>query len=141
MLCYVTHKEHLGLPKRDDVKTGGMKDKWASQTADVAKGQPGAQYRDNALRIYRFEFHLEDQFNLSLDPATGKAYHDETLPAEGAKLAHFCSMCGPKFCSMKISQELQDYAENMSVDEKTALELGMQEKSEEFKEKGSEIYL
>lgn len=141
MLCYVTPKEHLGLPNRDDVKTGVITYKLAAHAADLAKGHPGAQYRDNALSKARFEFRWEDQFNLSLDPETAKAYHDETLPAEGAKLAHFCSMCGPKFCSMKISQELQDYAENMSVDEKTALELGMQEKSEEFKEKGSEIYL
>jgi len=141
MLCYVTPKEHLGLPNRDDVKTGVITYKLAAHAADLAKGHPGAQYRDNALSKARFEFRWEDQFNLSLDPETARAYHDETLPAEGAKIAHFCSMCGPKFCSMKISQELQDYAENMSVDEKTALELGMQEKSEEFKEKGSEIYL
>lgn len=141
MLCYVTPKEHLGLPNRDDVKTGVITYKLAAHAADLAKGHPGAQYRDNALSKARFEFRWEDQFNLSLDPDTARQYHDETLPAEGAKIAHFCSMCGPKFCSMKISQELQDYAENMSVDEKTALELGMQEKSEEFKEKGSEIYL
>ncbi|MEM6698630.1 MAG: phosphomethylpyrimidine synthase ThiC [Bacteroidota bacterium] len=141
MLCYVTPKEHLGLPNRDDVKTGVITYKLAAHAADLAKGHPGAQYRDNALSKARFEFRWEDQFNLSLDPDTARQYHDETLPAEGAKLAHFCSMCGPKFCSMKISQELQDYAENMSVDEKTALEQGMQEKSEEFKEQGSEIYL
>jgi len=141
MLCYVTPKEHLGLPNRDDVKTGVITYKLAAHAADLAKGHPGAQYRDNALSKARFEFRWEDQFNLSLDPETAKAYHDETLPAEGAKLAHFCSMCGPKFCSMKISQELQDYAENMDLSEKEALEQGLVDKSEEFKEKGSEIYL
>lgn len=141
MLCYVTPKEHLGLPNRDDVKTGVITYKIAAHAADLAKGHPGAQYRDNALSKSRFEFRWEDQFNLSLDPETAKAYHDETLPAEGAKLAHFCSMCGPKFCSMKITQELQDYASNLGVDELAALEAGMAEKSEEFKEKGSEIYL
>ncbi|MEM1324312.1 MAG: phosphomethylpyrimidine synthase ThiC [Bacteroidota bacterium] len=141
MLCYVTPKEHLGLPNRDDVKTGVITYKLAAHAADLAKGHPGAQYRDNALSKARFEFRWEDQFNLSLDPDTAREYHDETLPAEGAKVAHFCSMCGPKFCSMKISQELQEYADNMKVDEATAAELGMQEKSEEFKEKGSEIYL
>ncbi|NJL76167.1 MAG: phosphomethylpyrimidine synthase ThiC [Saprospiraceae bacterium] len=141
MLCYVTPKEHLGLPNRDDVKTGVITYKIAAHAADLAKGHPGAQYRDNALSKSRFEFRWEDQFNLSLDPETAKAYHDETLPAEGAKLAHFCSMCGPKFCSMKITQELQDYASNLGVDELAALETGMAEKSEEFKEKGSEIYL
>lgn len=106
----------------------------------MAKGHPGAQYRDNALSKSRFEFRWEDQFNLSLDPETARAYHDETLPAEGAKVAHFCSMCGPKFCSMKITQELQEYAANKQVDEQSALEVGMQEKAEEFKERGSEIY-
>ncbi|MEL6720034.1 MAG: phosphomethylpyrimidine synthase ThiC [Bacteroidota bacterium] len=141
MLCYVTPKEHLGLPNRDDVKTGVITYKLAAHAADLAKGHPGAQYRDNALSKARFEFRWEDQFNLSLDPETARQYHDETLPAEGAKIAHFCSMCGPKFCSMKITQELQEYAANMDVDEKAALEQGMQEKSEEFKEKGSEIYL
>lgn len=141
MLCYVTPKEHLGLPNRDDVKTGVITYKLAAHAADLAKGHPGAQYRDNALSKARFEFRWEDQFNLSLDPDTAREYHDETLPAEGAKVAHFCSMCGPKFCSMKISQELQDYAENMKVDEATASELGMKEKAEEFKEKGSALYL
>ncbi len=141
MLCYVTPKEHLGLPNRDDVKTGVITYKIAAHAADLAKGHPGAQYRDNALSKSRFEFRWEDQFNLSLDPETARAYHDETLPADGAKLAHFCSMCGPKFCSMKITQELQDYASNLGVDELAALEAGMAEKSEEFKEKGSELYL
>ncbi len=141
MLCYVTPKEHLGLPNRDDVKTGVITYKLAAHAADLAKGHPGAQYRDNALSKARFEFRWEDQFNLALDPDTARQYHDETLPAEGAKVAHFCSMCGPKFCSMKISQELQDYADNMKVDEATAAELGMQEKAEEFKEKGSALYL
>ncbi len=140
MLCYVTPKEHLGLPNRDDVKTGVITYKIAAHAADLAKGHPGAQYRDNALSKSRFEFRWEDQFNLSLDPETARAYHDETLPAEGAKVAHFCSMCGPKFCSMKITQELQEYAANKQVDEQSALEVGMQEKAEEFKERGSEIY-
>ncbi len=129
MLCYVTPKEHLGLPNREDVKTGVITYKLAAHAADLAKGHPGAQYRDNALSKARFEFRWEDQFNLSLDPDTAREFHDETLPAEGAKVAHFCSMCGPKFCSMKISQEIRNDAE-----------AGMFEKSEEFKEKGREIY-
>ena len=129
MLCYVTPKEHLGLPNREDVKVGVITYKLAAHAADLAKGHPGAQYRDNCLSKARFEFRWEDQFNLSLDPDTAREYHDETLPAEGAKVAHFCSMCGPKFCSMKISQEIRDDAE-----------AGMFEKSEEFKSKGTEIY-
>ena len=129
MLCYVTPKEHLGLPNRKDVKDGVITYKLAAHAADLAKGHPGAQYRDNALSKARFEFRWEDQFNLSLDPDTAREFHDETLPADGAKVAHFCSMCGPKFCSMKISQEIRNDAE-----------AGMFEKSEEFKQKGSEIY-
>lgn len=129
MLCYVTPKEHLGLPNRKDVKDGVITYKLAAHAADLAKGHPGAQYRDNALSKARFEFRWEDQFNLSLDPDTAREFHDETLPAEGAKVAHFCSMCGPKFCSMKITQDIRDAAES-----------GMFEKSEEFKTKGSQIY-
>lgn len=130
MLCYVTPKEHLGLPNKDDVKVGVITYKLAAHAADLAKGHPGAQYRDNALSKARFEFRWEDQFNLSLDPDTARAYHDETLPADGAKVAHFCSMCGPKFCSMKITQEIRESAEQ-----------GMFDKSQEFIEKGKEIYL
>ncbi|WBV54975.1 phosphomethylpyrimidine synthase ThiC [Chryseobacterium sp. Chry.R1] len=130
MLCYVTPKEHLGLPNKKDVKDGVITYKLAAHAADLAKGHPGAQYRDNALSKARFEFRWEDQFNLSLDPETAKAYHDETLPAEGAKIAHFCSMCGPKFCSMKITQEIRESAE-----------MGMMIKSQEFIENGKEIYL
>ncbi|EKB60205.1 phosphomethylpyrimidine synthase ThiC [Bergeyella zoohelcum] len=130
MLCYVTPKEHLGLPDKKDVKDGVITYKLAAHAADLAKGHPGAQYRDNALSKARFEFRWEDQFNLSLDPDTARSFHDETLPADGAKVAHFCSMCGPKFCSMKITQEVREYAAN-----------GMFDKSEEFKNKGSEIYL
>lgn len=129
MLCYVTPKEHLGLPNRKDVKDGVITYKLAAHAADLAKGHPGAQYRDNALSKARFEFRWEDQFNLSLDPDTAREFHDETLPAEGAKVAHFCSMCGPKFCSMKITQDIRDAAES-----------GMFEKSEEFKTKGGQIY-
>ncbi|MGN7759470.1 phosphomethylpyrimidine synthase ThiC [Chryseobacterium sp. 22532] len=130
MLCYVTPKEHLGLPNKEDVKVGVITYKLAAHAADLAKGHPGAQYRDNALSKARFEFRWEDQFNLSLDPDTARTYHDETLPAEGAKIAHFCSMCGPKFCSMKITQEIRDSAEK-----------GMLDKSQEFIEKGKEIYI
>lgn len=130
MLCYVTPKEHLGLPNRDDVKVGVITYKLAAHAADLAKGHPGAQYRDNALSKARFEFRWEDQFNLSLDPETARSYHDETLPADGAKVAHFCSMCGPKFCSMKITQEIRESAEK-----------GMLDKSQEFIEKGKEIYI
>lgn len=141
MLCYVTPKEHLGLPNKKDVKDGVITYKIAAHAADLAKGHPGAQYRDDALSKARFEFRWEDQFNLSLDPETAKEFHDETLPAEGAKLAHFCSMCGPHFCSMKITQEVRDFAEKQGLEEKDALEKGMKEKAEEFKEKGADIYL
>lgn len=141
MLCYVTPKEHLGLPNKDDVRTGVVTYKLAAHAADLAKGHPGAQHRDDALSKARFEFRWEDQFNLSLDPELAREYHDETLPAEGAKIAHFCSMCGPKFCSMKISQEVRDYAAQKDLEADKALEEGMKEKSEEFKEKGSEVYL
>jgi phosphomethylpyrimidine synthase len=141
MLCYVTPKEHLGLPNKKDVKDGVITYKIAAHAADLAKGHPGAQYRDNALSKARFEFRWEDQFNLSLDPDTAKEFHDETLPAEGAKIAHFCSMCGPNFCSMKITQDVRDYAEENGLMEEVALEEGMQEKAREFANKGSEIYL
>jgi len=141
MLCYVTPKEHLGLPDKKDVKDGIIAYKIAAHAADLAKGHPGAQYRDNALSKARFEFRWEDQFNLSLDPETAKSFHDETLPAEGAKLAHFCSMCGPHFCSMKITQDIRDYAEENSENGVAEIEKGMQEKAEAFKQSGSEIYL
>lgn len=132
MLCYVTPKEHLGLPNKKDVKDGIIAYKIAAHAADLAKGHPGAQYRDNALSKARFEFRWEDQFNLSLDPETARSFHDETLPAEGAKIAHFCSMCGPHFCSMKITQDIRDYAADQ--------EKGMQEKAAAFVEQGGEIY-
>jgi phosphomethylpyrimidine synthase len=135
MLCYVTPKEHLGLPDKKDVKDGVITYKIAAHAADLAKGHPGAQYRDNALSKARFEFRWEDQFNLSLDPETARSFHDETLPAEGAKIAHFCSMCGPHFCSMKITQDIRDYAA-----EEERREKGMEEKSKEFIEEGGEIY-
>ena len=141
MLCYVTPKEHLGLPDRDDVKVGIITYKIAAHAADVAKGHPGARYRDDALSKARFEFRWMDQFNLSLDPETAKKFHDETLPKDSAKVAHFCSMCGPKFCSMKITQEVREYAKNLSVSEAAAAEQGMLEKSEEFKSGGGEIYV
>lgn len=134
MLCYVTPKEHLGLPNRDDVKEGIIAYKIAAHAADLAKGHPGAQLRDNALSKARFEFRWEDQFNLGLDPDRARAYHDETMPKEAHKVAHFCSMCGPKFCSMEISQQVRDYAAGLEA------EKGMAEKSEEFRSKGSEIY-
>ena len=140
MLCYVTPKEHLGLPDKDDVKDGIMAYKIAAHAADLAKGHPGAQIRDNALSKARFEFRWEDQFNLGLDPDKAKAFHDETLPQEGAKLAHFCSMCGPHFCSMKITQDVRDYAAQIGVSETEALERGMQEKAEEFRQAGAEVY-
>ncbi|WP_286788332.1 MULTISPECIES: phosphomethylpyrimidine synthase ThiC [unclassified Pseudomonas] len=141
MLCYVTPKEHLGLPNKDDVKTGIITYKIAAHAADLAKGHPGAQIRDNALSKARFEFRWEDQFNLGLDPDTARAFHDETLPKDSAKVAHFCSMCGPKFCSMKITQEVRDYAkENGLTDEKRAIEAGFQEQAARFKEEGSVIY-
>jgi phosphomethylpyrimidine synthase len=140
MLCYVTPKEHLGLPDRQDVKDGVIAYKIAAHAADLAKGHPGAQLQDNVLSKARFEFRWEDQFNLALDPELAREYHDETLPQEGAKLAHFCSMCGPHFCSMKITQEVRDYAEQKQLDEIVALESGLREKSEEFKQAGAEIY-
>ncbi|BDT69245.1 phosphomethylpyrimidine synthase [Comamonadaceae bacterium OS-1] len=141
MLCYVTPKEHLGLPDRDDVKVGIITYKIAAHAADVAKGHPGARYRDDALSKARFEFRWMDQFNLSLDPETAKKFHDETLPKDSAKVAHFCSMCGPKFCSMKITQEVREYAKNLGVSEAAAAEQGMLEKSQEFKSGGGEIYV
>ena len=144
MLCYVTPKEHLGLPDKNDVKDGIMAYKIAAHAADLAKGHPGAQIRDNALSKARFEFRWEDQFNLGLDPDKAKEFHDETLPQEGAKLAHFCSMCGPHFCSMKITQDVRDYAAKQGVDEQVALadvaKAGMEEKAIEFVKKGAEIY-
>jgi phosphomethylpyrimidine synthase len=140
MLCYVTPKEHLGLPNKKDVKDGVIAYKIAAHAADLAKGHPGAQYRDNALSKARFEFRWEDQFNLSLDPEVAREYHDETLPQEGAKLAHFCSMCGPHFCSMKITQDVREYAAQKQIDEQAALDVGMKEKAEEFVAAGSEIY-
>jgi phosphomethylpyrimidine synthase len=140
MLCYVTPKEHLGLPDRQDVKDGVIAYKIAAHSADLAKGHPGAQYWDNALSKARFEFRWEDQFNLALDPELAREYHDETLPQEGAKVAHFCSMCGPHFCSMKITQEVRDYAEKNRLDEQAAIEEGMREKSEQFVQLGSQIY-
>jgi phosphomethylpyrimidine synthase len=140
MLCYVTPKEHLGLPDKNDVKDGIMAYKIAAHAADLAKGHPGAQIRDNALSKARFEFRWDDQFNLGLDPDKAKEFHDETLPQEGAKLAHFCSMCGPHFCSMKITQDVRDYAAKQGVDEEAALQKGMDEKSIEFVKKGAEIY-
>lgn len=140
MLCYVTPKEHLGLPNKKDVKDGVITYKIAAHAADLAKGHPGAQYRDNALSKARFEFRWEDQFNLSLDPDTAREFHDDTLPAEGAKVAHFCSMCGPNFCSMKITQDVREYAAQNDIDEQEALEEGMKKKAEEFAAKG-EIYI
>ena len=141
MLCYVTPKEHLGLPDRNDVKTGIITYKIAAHAADVAKGHPGARARDDALSKARFEFRWMDQFNLSLDPDTARDFHDETLPKDSAKVAHFCSMCGPKFCSMKITQEVREYAQNLGVSEEQALQSGMQEMSGEFKKVGGEIYI
>ena len=140
MLCYVTPKEHLGLPNKKDVKDGVITYKIAAHAADLAKGHPGAQYRDNALSKARFEFRWEDQFNLSLDPITARSFHDETLPQEGAKTAHFCSMCGPHFCSMKISEDVRKYAAEHGIAEEEALKKGMEEKSKEFVEKGAELY-
>jgi phosphomethylpyrimidine synthase len=141
MLCYVTPKEHLGLPNRQDVKDGVIAYKIAAHAADLAKGHPGAQLRDDALSKARFEFRWEDQFNLSLDPELAQSFHDETLPAESAKVAHFCSMCGPKFCSMRITQEVRDYAREHGLQENVALKEGLAEKAQEFRSKGSEIYV
>jgi len=140
MLCYVTPKEHLGLPNRQDVKDGVITYKIAAHAADLAKGHPGAQQRDDALSRARFEFRWEDQFNLSLDPDTARAFHDETLPKDSAKVAHFCSMCGPKFCSMKITQDVRDYAKEHGLDEESAINAGLSEQSEEFIRQGSRIY-
>lgn len=141
MLCYVTPKEHLGLPNKKDVKDGVITYKIAAHAADLAKGHPGAQLRDNVLSKARFEFRWEDQFNLSLDPVTAREFHDETLPAEGAKLAHFCSMCGPHFCSMKITEDVRKYAIEIGLSEEAALKAGMEEKSKEFVEAGAEVYI
>jgi phosphomethylpyrimidine synthase len=143
MLCYVTPKEHLGLPDKEDVKQGLIAYKIAAHAADLAKGHPRAREWDDALSKARFEFRWRDQFNLSLDPETAEAYHDETLPAEGAKVAHFCSMCGPKFCSMEITQQIRDFAaeHGMAGREASAVERGLRDKAEEFKRKGSELYV
>jgi len=140
MLCYVTPKEHLGLPDKEDVRDGIIAYKIAAHAADLAKGHPGAQLRDNALSKARFEFRWADQFNLGLDPEKAQEFHDETLPQEGAKLAHFCSMCGPHFCSMRITQEVRDYAASQKLSEKEALKKGMEQKAVEFVEQGAEIY-
>ena len=140
MLCYVTPKEHLGLPDRADVKEGVITYKISAHAADLAKGHPGAQARDNALSKARFEFRWEDQFNLGLDPERAREFHDQTLPQDGAKVAHFCSMCGPQFCSMKITQDVRDYAAKHGMGEQDALSAGMDQMSETFKEKGSEVY-
>jgi len=140
MLCYVTPKEHLGLPNKKDVKDGVIAYKIAAHAADLAKGHPGAQFRDNALSKARFEFRWEDQFNLSLDPETAREFHDETLPQEGAKTAHFCSMCGPHFCSMRITEDVRKYAAEQGLAEQEALDAGMREKAREFVKNGSEVY-
>jgi phosphomethylpyrimidine synthase len=141
MLCYVTPKEHLGLPNRDDVKTGVITYKLSAHAADVAKGHPRARDWDDALSKARFEFRWHDQFALSLDPHIAEAFHDETLPTEASKTAHFCSMCGPKFCSMRISQDVRRYAEERGLDEEAAVSEGMREKSVEFVELGSSVYV
>tara|TARA_B100000809_G_scaffold265794_1_gene325771 strand:- start:10137 stop:11996 length:1860 start_codon:yes stop_codon:yes gene_type:complete len=141
MLCYVTPKEHLGLPNKEDVRVGVVTYKLAAHAADLAKGHPGSQHRDNALSMARFEFRWNDQFNLGLDPERAIEYHDETLPADGAKVAHFCSMCGPKFCSMKISQEVRDFAALNDIVDNQVIAKGLEEKSQEFKDKGSKVYL
>jgi phosphomethylpyrimidine synthase len=140
LLCYVTPKEHLGLPNKNDVREGVVTYKIAAHAADLAKGHPGAQVRDNALSKARFEFRWQDQFALSLDPDKAQSFHDETLPAEGAKLAHFCSMCGPKFCSMEITQQIRDYAAKLGISEDEAREAGMDAMSETFRSSGAEIY-
>lgn len=140
MLCYVTPKEHLGLPDKNDVRDGVITYKIAAHAADLAKGHPGSQRRDNALSKARFEFRWEDQFNLALDPDKAREFHDETLPSDSAKVAHFCSMCGPQFCSMKISQEVRDYAQKVQLGHEEAIEAGMQEKSKEFRAAGSKLY-
>src|SRR5688572_12173300 len=140
MLCYVTPKEHLGLPNKADVKEGVIAYKIAAHAADLAKGHPGAQYRDNALSKARFEFRWQDQFNLSLDPDRAREYHDETLPAEAAKTAHFCSMCGPHFCSMKITEDIRKFAEENRLTPETVVAKGLKSKAEEFRTQGAEIY-
>ena len=140
MLCYVTPKEHLGLPNKKDVKDGVIAYKIAAHAADLAKGHPGAQYRDNAISKARFEFRWEDQFNLSLDPETAREFHDETLPAEGAKTAHFCSMCGPHFCSMKITEDVRKFAAEQGIAEEAAIKKGLEQKATEFNETGAELY-
>ncbi len=140
MLCYVTPKEHLGLPDLDDVKQGMIAYKIAAHAADLAKGHPGAQEWDDALSKARFEFRWEDQFELSMDPELARSFHDETLPAEPAKTAHFCSMCGPKFCSMRISQDVRDYAAAQGTDLSSAVEIGLKEKAAEFREGGASLY-
>ena len=138
MLCYVTPKEHLGLPDKEDVRVGVVTYKLAAHAGDLAKGLPGAQYRDNALSKARFEFRWRDQFNLGLDPERAREYHDDTLPAEGAKLAHFCSMCGPHFCAMKITEDVRKYAAENAVSEDAALEVGLSEMRETFAKVGAE---
>jgi phosphomethylpyrimidine synthase len=140
MLCYVTPKEHLGLPNKKDVKDGVIAYKIAAHAADLAKGHPAAKQRDDALSKARFEFRWEDQFNLSLDPITARGFHDETLPQEGAKTAHFCSMCGPHFCSMKITEDVRRYADEKGLSGDEALEAGLREKAREFADKGGEVY-
>jgi phosphomethylpyrimidine synthase len=140
LLCYVTPKEHLGLPDRDDVRAGVIAYKIAAHAADLAKGHPAAQYRDNALSKARFEFRWEDQFNLALDSEMARSFHDETLPQEGAKTAHFCSMCGPHFCAMKITEDVRKYAAEKGLAEEQALAAGLEEKSREFVAKGAEVY-
>ncbi|MBL8259322.1 MAG: phosphomethylpyrimidine synthase ThiC, partial [Candidatus Competibacteraceae bacterium] len=141
MLCYVTPKEHLGLPDKEDVRAGIIAYKIAAHGADLAKGYPGAQLRDNALSKARFEFRWEDQFNLGFDPERAHQYHDATLPKESAKVAHFCSMCGPHFCSMKITQDVRDYAKRQAVDDLSfAVQRGLEEKAAEFSKSGGQIY-
>jgi phosphomethylpyrimidine synthase len=140
MLCYVTPKEHLGLPNKKDVKDGVIAYKIAAHAADLAKGHPSARHRDDSLSKARFEFRWEDQFNLSLDPVTAREFHDETLPQEGAKLAHFCSMCGPHFCSMRITEDVRKYAAEQGLKEEEALKRGLEEKSKEFVSQGGEVY-
>jgi phosphomethylpyrimidine synthase len=141
MLCYVTPKEHLGLPDRDDVRAGVIAYKIAAHAADVAKGHPGARAWDDALSRARFAFRWEDQFELSLDPETARAYHDETLPADGAKSAHFCSMCGPQFCSMRITEDLRTLAAEKGISEEEARERGLAEKRSEFQKTGGALYV
>jgi phosphomethylpyrimidine synthase len=141
MLCYVTPKEHLGLPNKEDVKDGVIAYKIAAHAADLAKGHPRARLRDDALSKARFEFRWRDQFHLSLDPERAMAYHDETLPAEAAKTAHFCSMCGPKFCSMRITQDIRDYAADKGLQAEEAIEIGMKEQADSFKRSGGGIYV